>query len=145
MKRIPVEAEERTMRVETWNGHEIRFVDRSGEWWAVAADVCESLGHTNTTVALQMVDEDERGVMRIMCPKQSLGHIKGKARKMQDMDIVSETGLYVLIIRSNLPEAKIFRRWVCYIIKNLREALGYEQYQSFLHKAWKIIISTWTN
>jgi prophage antirepressor-like protein len=26
------------IRTENWNGHPIRFVERDGEWWAVAAD-----------------------------------------------------------------------------------------------------------
>jgi prophage antirepressor-like protein len=119
------------MKIENWNGHGIRFVERDGEWWAVVQDVCEALGHTNATVALQMVDEDERAIMRVMCPKQSLGHIKTKARKTQDMAIVSESGLYVLIIRSNLPEAKAFRRWVCEVIKELRKSLGLSGYEAF--------------
>ena len=48
------------------------------------------------------------------------------------MSIVSETGLYALIIRSNLPEAKAFRKWVCEIIKKIREeVLGLKTYEVF--------------
>lgn len=32
------------MKVENWNGHAIRFVERNGEWWAVLKDVCDALG-----------------------------------------------------------------------------------------------------
>ena len=32
------------LKVENWNGHEIRFVYKNGEWWAVAKDVAEALG-----------------------------------------------------------------------------------------------------
>jgi prophage antirepressor-like protein len=32
------------MRVENWNGHGIRFVDKDGEWWAVAKDVAAAYG-----------------------------------------------------------------------------------------------------
>lgn len=32
------------IRVENWNGYDIRFVDHNGEWWAVLADVCKPLG-----------------------------------------------------------------------------------------------------
>ena len=51
--------------------------------------------------ACQTLDEDEKGV--------------GKAdtlRGKQDMMLISESGLYSLIIRSNKPEAKVFRKWV---------------------------------
>ena len=40
------------MRTELWNGHPIRFVERDGEWWAVATDVCKALGIENTAQAL---------------------------------------------------------------------------------------------
>ena len=113
------------MKVEVWNEHEVRFVEQDGQWWAVAADVCAVLGHTNTSVALAMVDDDERCLM----PKKSLG-IRDKGQ--QDISLVSETGLYVLIIRSNLPEAKVFRKWVCEIIKKIREeVLGLKAYEAF--------------
>lgn len=32
------------MKIETWNGYEIRFVEKDGEWWAVLKDVCDALG-----------------------------------------------------------------------------------------------------
>ena len=32
------------MKVENWNGYDIRFVEHNGEWWAVLADICKPLG-----------------------------------------------------------------------------------------------------
>ena len=40
------------MKRESWAGHSIRFVERSGEWWAVAQDVCEALGLKQVTRAM---------------------------------------------------------------------------------------------
>jgi len=84
-----------------FDSQEVRSIinQESGEPWFVAADVCGVLGHTNTTVALASVDEDEKA-------KKSLGLSGG------DTNIISESGLYVLIMRSNKPEAKRFRKWV---------------------------------
>jgi prophage antirepressor-like protein len=112
------------VKIENWNGHAIRCVEKDGDWWWVAADVCAALDHTNTSVALEMIDDDERCLM----PKRSLG-IKDKGQ--QDISLVSETGLYTLIIRSNLPEAKTFRRWVCGVIRKLRKSLGLSEYEAF--------------
>lgn len=64
----------------------------------MAKDVCDVLGLTNVTVALDGLDEDERS-------KFLLGR-QGEA------NIISESGLYTLIMRSNKPEAKKFRKWV---------------------------------
>jgi len=107
------------MRTELWNGRPIRFVEREGEWWAVADDVCKALEHSNSRMALKMLDDDEKGVSKVYTP--------GGAQKA---NIVSESGLYTLIVRSNAPEAKAFRKWVISLLKTLREALGYEQYQA---------------
>jgi len=68
------------------------------EPWFVAADVCAVLEHTNPTMAIESLDDDERA-------KKSLG-------RQGDANIISESGLYTLIIRSNKPQAKPFRRWV---------------------------------
>lgn len=76
----------------------IRVEVIDNEPWFVANDICTVLGHTNPSVAIQMLDEDERA-------KKSLGR-QGKAW------IVNESGLYNLIFRSNKPEAKAFRKWV---------------------------------
>ena len=40
------------MKRESWAGYSIRFVERSGEWWAVAQDVCEALGLKQVTRAM---------------------------------------------------------------------------------------------
>ena len=31
------------MRIETWYGHDIRFVEIDGEWWAILKDICDAL------------------------------------------------------------------------------------------------------
>lgn len=77
---------------------EIRTVTIDNEPWFVAKDVCEALKHTNPTMAMQMLEEDER-------TKLSLG-------RAGETNVINESGLYTLIIKSNLPNAKKFRKWV---------------------------------
>jgi prophage antirepressor-like protein len=79
----------------------IRVIMKDGEPWFVAKDVCDILGHTNSRMALEMLDDDEKGVSKVYTPGGN-----------QEMNVVSESGLYNLIFRSNKPEAKAFRRWV---------------------------------
>lgn len=80
----------------------VRMVQReNGELWFVARDVCDVLDLENVTWALNGLDEDE-----LTLEKLKSG---GQAREMK---LVSESGLYTLIFRSNKPEAKPFRRWV---------------------------------
>lgn len=80
------------------SNQQIRTIILDGEPYFVVKDVCDVLGHTNPSVAIQMLDDDER-------TKKSLGR-QGEAW------FVNESGLYNLIFRSNKPEAKAFRKWV---------------------------------
>jgi|GEM_PF-318722 len=126
--------EEESVRTELWNGHPIRFVEREGEWWAVAKDVCDALEIVNPNTSLASFPESEVMQIRIaICDLRTAEVTSGrktKARKTQDMLCVSEPGLYRLIFQSRKPEAEAFKTWVFGVIKSIREALGYEQYQA---------------
>lgn len=82
-----------------FENHFVRTITgECGEPWFVAKDVCEVLEHSNPSVALLSLDMDERA-------KVSLGR-QGEA------NIINESCLYILILRSNKPQAKPFRKWV---------------------------------
>ena len=83
--------------------HQIRTTVIDGEPWFVAKDLGEVLGFSNIRVEVSRLDDDERGGSRIVTPSNS-GY--------SDISVISEPGLYKLIMRSNKPEAKQFTRWV---------------------------------
>ena len=86
-----------------FNDHLVRMrVDENGNPWWIAKDVCDVLGLQNPTEALRGLDDDEKNTLRI-----TEGN-RGNPEKA----IINESGLYTLIIRSNKPEAKAFRKWV---------------------------------
>lgn len=96
-------------------GFKIRVIMRCDEPWFVAKDACDCLTISNVTQACQTLDEDEKGV----CKVETLG---GK----QDMMVISESGLYTLIMRSNKEQAKPFRRWVTgEVLPSIRKTGGY--------------------
>lgn len=80
---------------------EIRMKTIKGEPWFCAKDVCEVLTIKNHRDAITALDEDEKGVGKIY----TLGG-------NQELTLVNESGLYTLIMRSNKPEARKFRKWV---------------------------------
>ena len=80
---------------------EIRTILVESEPWLVAKDVCDILGHSDTNMALKALDDDEKQTQKIFG--------SGQNRKMW---LVNESGLYTLIMRSNKPEARTFRKWV---------------------------------
>lgn len=83
----------------TYSGQEVRTVTVDDEPWFVAADVLDILELDRT--ALRRLDEDEVGVDSI--------HTLGGTQRL---NIVSESGLYSLVLGSRKPEAKEFKRWI---------------------------------
>ena len=83
--------------------HTVRIIiDKNGNPWWVAKDVCEVLGIDNVTWALKKLDEDEFTTSKVI---DSIG-------REQETYVVNESGLYSLIMTSRNPEAKAFRKWV---------------------------------
>jgi anti-repressor protein len=82
-------------------GCEVRVLDRGGEPWFVAKDVCDAIGFGNPRQAISNLEDDEKGV-------HSMDTLGGA----QQVTIISEPGLYALISQSRKPEAKPFKRWV---------------------------------
>lgn len=80
----------------------IRTIIRDGEPWFVGSDVARSLGYANNRKALSdHVDDEDKGVTKC----DTLGGA-------QDLTVINESGLYSLILSSNLPTAKAFKRWI---------------------------------
>ena len=69
-------------------------------WW-VANDLCAVLAIGNPTMAMRRLDDDEKGVSSI----ETLG---GR----QSLNVVSESGMYSLVMGSRKEQAKRFKRWV---------------------------------
>lgn len=90
-------------------------VDDQDVPWFVAKDVCEVLGIVKVSNTVALLDDDERGA-----------HTVGTPSGPQQMNIVSESGLYSLILRSRKPEAKRFKRWVTHdVLPSIRRTGQY--------------------
>ena len=77
----------------------VRAINRNGEIWFVAADVCAAIDLG--TEQIRRLDDDEKDL-----------HLTQTPGGKQEMSIINESGLYALILRSRKPEAKRFRKWV---------------------------------
>lgn len=69
---------------------------------------------------LRVLDDDQKDVRIVDTPG-------GK----QEMSIVSEIGIYAIIMRSRRKEAAVFQKWVYSVIRTLRQASGLEGFQIF--------------
>lgn len=96
---------------------EIRVVtdETTGEPLWVANDICDVLGYKNSRDALAKLDDDERRSSEFMTPGG-----------LQELNTINESGLYALIIRSNKPEAKPFKRWITHeVLPSIRKTGQY--------------------
>lgn len=93
----------------------VRVVERDGQPWFVARDVCDCLEIGNNRDAISTLDVDEKDVATTDTPG-------GR----QELSIISEPGLYSLILRSRKPDAKAFKRWITHeVIPAIRRTGGY--------------------
>ena len=82
---------------------ELRIIEKDGEVWFVGKDVAEVLGYAKSRNALSThVDEEDK----------KDAPIQGYPGGTQNMTVINESGLYSLVLKSKMPDAKKFKRWV---------------------------------
>lgn len=86
----------------------------NGEIWFVGVDVCETLEYQNPqNIIKTILDEDER----------KLTDITDRSGQKRKVWVISESGLYSLVITSTKPEAKQFKKWITHeVLPSIRKA-----------------------
>lgn len=98
----------------------VRTVIRNEEPWFVAKDVCEALGIANSRDAVSRIPGKDKGVASSDTPGG-----------VQNLSIISEAGLYRLVLRSDKPEAEPFIDWVTSeVLPTLRKTGKYDMSQT---------------
>ena len=138
------------MKIETWYGHEIRFVEINGEWYAILKDICDALKLRTNDVA-QRINPDmlERVLVEApdLTPVESvsnshkpvktitkaeigkdIGRKKGE-RKTMWMLAINEAGIYQALFASRKLEARKFQLWTFDILKKFRKNVGLQGYE----------------
>ncbi len=92
------------MKLQSFNYeiNQIRTVEINGEIWFVAVDICKVLEINNVTDALSRLDEDEKNTLVL----------NEGIRGNPNLNIISESGFYSLVLSSRKAEAKAFKKWV---------------------------------
>lgn len=101
-----------------FNSQQVRVLaDKQGEPWFVAKDVCDILELGNVSQAVSKLDDDEKSNIT----NNDIAQNGGKAPL-----IVSEAGLYSLVLKSRKPEAREFKRWVTHeVLPSIRKHGAY--------------------
>lgn len=101
--------------LQQFKGQSVRIVEVDGEPHFVLTDICAALGVKQPSRVAQRLDADEKGVTSIHTPGG-----------LQQMLTVNESGLYAVILRSDKPVAKEFRKWVTNeVLPSLRKTGSY--------------------
>jgi len=99
-----------------FNDHLFRAITIGNDPWFVVRDVCNALGLSNLGEAVRGLRDDELTSEFLMSGGQK-----------REMKLVSESGLYRLIFRSNKQEAEAFRQWVfCEVLPSIRKTGSYQ-------------------
>ncbi|MDX2303922.1 MAG: BRO family protein [Microscillaceae bacterium] len=80
----------------------MRTIQLNGETWFVVSDICDILNLGTITRVVERLDEDELSQTQVI----------DKMGRKQQMHICNESGVYNLILRSDKPEAKSFKKWI---------------------------------
>lgn len=94
-----------SLAVFSYVGHDVRTVTLDGQPWFILADVARVLGLTNPSMVASRLDDDQKGLSQA----DTLGG-------SQQLVVINESGLYAVILRSDKPEAKQFRRWITGVV-----------------------------
>lgn len=96
----------------SFEDQQLRVVMIDAEPWFVASDVCALLDIKNVTQAVSRLDTDELAMFNIGSQRES--------------HVISEPGLYSLILGSRKPVATPFKRWVTHeVLPSIRKTGGY--------------------
>jgi anti-repressor protein len=98
-------------KVFNYQNNQVRTVSINNEPWFVARDVCEILELSDVSMSISRLDDDEKLIQKLFVSGQN-----------RDVITISESGLYSLVLTSNKPEAKMFKRWITHeVIPQIRK------------------------
>lgn len=126
-------------KIQVWNyeSSEVRTVQVNGEPWFVLADVCKVLELSTPARVAERLEKDE----------VSQTHTIDRMGREQKTTIINESGLYTVILRSDKPQAKPFRKWVTSeVLPSIRKHGSYSVQSQFadLSPQLQVLIQTET-
>ena len=117
------------MRIENWCGHEIRFIEKDGEWWAILKDICGALNLRSNKVS-ERLDPDMLDSVKIDVSEADSKGLRSRGEnKTRWMLVVNEAGIYETLFASRKLEARKFRRWSATVLRRLRQEIGLQGYE----------------
>ncbi len=99
------------------------MVGDNGSIWFVGKDVCDILGLGTPSKAYERLLPDEQVNLKVNSTHFQDETSHGGARRVK---LISESGLYSLVLGSRKPEAEAFQRWITReVLPSIRKNGGY--------------------
>lgn len=100
---------------------QVRTVTKDDEVWFVATDIAQILGYRDAEKMVRMLDDDEADTHKVGIRSEN------GVEQIREVLVISESGLYSAVIKSQRDEAKPFRRWVTHeVLPGIRKKGFYE-------------------
>lgn len=117
------------IKVENWQGYEIRFVEQDGKWWAILKDICAALGLQTFKVS-QRLDKGTTTKIAISVSDIPSKYVRSRGEnKVRYYTAINEAGIYETLFASRKVEARQFRRWTAGVLQKLRGYIGLQPYE----------------
>ncbi|WP_270985564.1 Bro-N domain-containing protein [Campylobacter helveticus] len=131
MKNLPTNQNALTTTYQNENFGNIRVIGNANNPLFCLSDICKALGLSVKNVARAIRKEFE-GVVLNTTPLQTAGGV-------QKMIFVTEPQLYYVLMRSDKPNAKIFRRWVINKVLPQIRKQGFYSSNQYISEMFEII------
>ena len=110
-----------------FESNSIRTLAINNEPWFVAVDICRALNLSSPSMAIANLDDDEKYTLSLT------EGIEGVGKQVQELNLVSESGMYTLILRcreavkkGSIPHR--FRKWVtAEVLPQIRKTGSYSK------------------
>lgn len=146
------------MKTENWYGHEIRFIEINGEWYAILKDICDALKLRTDKIASRLHPEMLKRIkvevsnnpLRVVRSEDNAHDLRYTHKPIDRIDramigkdigrqpgenktrwmlAVNEAGIYQALFASRKLEARKFQLWTFDILKKLRKNVGLQGYE----------------
>jgi prophage antirepressor-like protein len=132
------------LQVFRFENQQVRIIDRNGEEWWVAKDICNILSLYNVSKAVSSLDDDEKNYIDSNITNGDIGNVKSienipeMRHGGKSLLIINEAGLFRLIFQSRKPIAKRLKKWVfTEVLPIIRKTGTYTDTNNYLHSKKK--------
>lgn len=122
------------IKVEKFNGYDIRFLEENEKWFAIASDVSIPLGYDTTAHMLRIVRPEYKRSCKVDLANihnVDVTRHKGISSSKRKIKVLAEKGIFEAAFHSRKKQARKFQDWVYDTLVTLRKKAQLKEYETF--------------